>query len=856
MEKKKTENLKEIINTKDLEIVYKNLPTNSQEKVLYQLYYSNYKVLVRQLFLTSLERNAEKTVKNSNIWSIIGERGSGKTTAMSGLCNVLKEMEEPDKRNEWIERVLTEPDQKILIKGMDFSFYVLKPIDAGMLDESEDLLELILAKIYQEFSKDIEKENLHVGEEHERQEILEKFEELLYAYRALGKGKVDTDYSAQVMLNLWKSSQEISEQIEQLFERLVLLRKHTYKRESVEYLVVPIDDLDLNLKQGHKMLEQIQKYLHSNKIIVLLTMDYEQIQRVYTEAFHKALSVTDEEDRKQQKHLYSYRLTNDSMIKVFPLNQRLFMPDVKKEAHRNNILVRLENDNCISIKKFLMNKIAGLTGIYYDILGGKLHFCEPTSIRMLVFYNEFLDSLQKVDMRCLQVGYTKTGSQDDSLKQENYEMMELYDQNHRRFNWDITKRLAQIMLVGVQQRVFRELLDFELERRAIYYVKLSYTNENEIHIKDIGTEDRNDYSYDDFLQKIYDGGRSHYDMKAFNSCILASFTSEMVREYVGYCCYKGTEKERCRQRLYKFLGKSFSNNWTGKIIPWGFHKNAPLQAIEIFIPISNYSRMMEIKRIDFFKNELDKWKEGKQLVQMLEIIDMFCIPIKESDRMIGGVTYDMNWDYSVVYDKKYKKYTENPEIKITASGKINFDVMGMVIKSLNYPAQKKRLQENIVSALDSAIGLKISKANDKKHIIETFVEENSIFKEVDRYETVFPFYNVDLAYNVLKRVWNDRKQWIQQEKYVEDEETGRVKMVQDLYRVIQEQLTREDEQYFESGRSYGEIWRNSCYVQGIDKILEMDQKDGFYAARELNTVLGILSGDAWQKMSEPEEPEA
>ena len=50
--------------------------------------------------------------------------------------------------------------------------------------------------------------------------------------------------------------------------------------ETKHYLVIPIDDLDMNIKNGYEQLEQIRKYLMIPKVIVLISANYDQLEKI------------------------------------------------------------------------------------------------------------------------------------------------------------------------------------------------------------------------------------------------------------------------------------------------------------------------------------------------------------------------------------------------------------------------------------------------------------------------------------------------------------------------------------------------------------------------------------------------
>lgn len=101
--------------------------------------------------------------------------------------------------------------------------------------------------------------------------------------------------------------------------------------------------------------------------------------------------------------------------------------------------------------------------IYYDLDGMKKHFVEPETIREFVVYTEFLDSLDDIEIKRLDI------DPEDALK--------IYDANYKLFSKDIVERMAQNLLSAEQMVAFRKLQSRDVERRAKYFVN-SYIDES------------------------------------------------------------------------------------------------------------------------------------------------------------------------------------------------------------------------------------------------------------------------------------------------------------------------------------------------------------------------------------------
>ena len=245
------------------------------------------------------------------------------------------------------------------------------------------------------------------------------------------------------------------------------------------------------------------------------------------------------------------------------------MPDFERILKNTYIVedekIEKTNGGGLPVKEYLLGKIAGHMHIYYDLCGLKKHFAETNTVRELVVYNEFLNSLKYVDLSKLKIIlYKSNHSKDDNLR-----MLKIYDKNYRRFEDDVIERMAQDILTPEQRTAFHSLISRDLERRARYFVN-SYRQYDGITFGDIDGEGKyiisetnkesryieEQYSYGQLLEHIYTWGRisqgGNFEDKPYMWCILASFTIEMTREYLHYY-YNPDDKRRNNKYNKKYF---------------------------------------------------------------------------------------------------------------------------------------------------------------------------------------------------------------------------------------------------------------------------------------------------------------
>ena len=229
---------------KELELAIDNKIISSTN-VKHGLYEENFITGMKSIFNITL--GTRKTQENANILTFIGKRGSGKTTAMKDFCEILREMGNEKNKRFWISKTMGESWEKDRLLKETFYFRVLDPIDASLVEDREELFELILAKLYKAYSKELNKVECRDGQAIRNREILKKFEELLRMYRVSKSGEGKEVATFTTLLQNIGGNGEIAEKLSLLIDNLLRLEG---EQRTYEYVVITIDDLDLYQTSG------------------------------------------------------------------------------------------------------------------------------------------------------------------------------------------------------------------------------------------------------------------------------------------------------------------------------------------------------------------------------------------------------------------------------------------------------------------------------------------------------------------------------------------------------------------------------------------------------------------------------
>lgn len=325
-----------------------------------------------------------------NIIPIIGPRGCGKTTVMQSTLKYLGDFSNPHRKQH----------SKYFDPCKGTGFIVLSPIDAGHLEDSENLFGIVLARMLAHFNnlsskKDDEFSNKPVL----YQKFTKIYNEFLNVNSDAWENKQHGKSALKVLADLDASQNLRStfKELVKLFQSCIASLDETKGINSTDsYLVIPIDDIDMNIKNTHKMLEQIQTYMMIPRVIIILTANYDNLmcncENYYTDSFKEVIHASAViEKYLGQKFIDScVELSQEYLNKLFPAGKMVHLRHDRKhdaavrfDDKRLSNLYNLENIEYEKYSNIIVAKIAQSTGIYFYGGGKNKSFIEPNSIRSM-----------------------------------------------------------------------------------------------------------------------------------------------------------------------------------------------------------------------------------------------------------------------------------------------------------------------------------------------------------------------------------------------------------------------------------------------------------------------------------------
>ena len=251
---------------------------------------------------------------NNNVIVFDGERGTGKTSCMLSMANML-----------------TDGNHREVCQGTrhvaETQFVTIPMIDPSFFDEEHNILSLFIARLYSVFQEKEERDSSNDGEENQyRNDLMKMFVRVQQNLRSMFGEKKAKD-GMEYLVNM-AASVEIKDNICHLVD---LYLKYSGYRNGV--LLLLIDDIDIDSIHAYEMCEQLRKYFMQPNIITLMSMKIEQlsgiIQRKYTEEY----ILTDERNTYRRYPRITFDERNEIaeraeryLAKLLPAHQRIYMP--------------------------------------------------------------------------------------------------------------------------------------------------------------------------------------------------------------------------------------------------------------------------------------------------------------------------------------------------------------------------------------------------------------------------------------------------------------------------------------------------------------------------------------------------
>lgn len=297
----------------------------------------------------------------NNIIAFDGERGQGKTTAM----------------------------QTFVRNITNNNYLKLEVIDPSTFESMHNVVEVVVTKMYNRISQQNEKR------EQNKElyfKILDQFQTVYESISLVRNPKkfddLEQDYEGTIeKISRAGDSARLREHMWELVNSYVKFEGSNY-----EFLIVPVDDLDVNITLAYKMAEQIRKYLVIPNIIIVMAVKVDQLKYCVELQFRKEMKeLLDANVRinvQEPSHMASKYID-----KLIPDGRKIGLPEIRLLANENEHIqieyIRdrkniLEKYNNCGIETTLLSYIYEKTGLHFVKKLGQIHPIIPNTLRELV----------------------------------------------------------------------------------------------------------------------------------------------------------------------------------------------------------------------------------------------------------------------------------------------------------------------------------------------------------------------------------------------------------------------------------------------------------------------------------------
>lgn len=376
-------------------------PLNTIENSIFKEIYKRADQLLYDMVLENADRNTMNQLEDeqaSNVISFLGARGRGKTSAMLSFLFSLNELQSEE--NNW--------SKFREYKKNPIRFLTLPYIDAAILAENEYVLDIFLAKMWDEYQKQIE-ESLNTSNDalymHLQQHVKTGFVNVRKAYKVLkrkeSKEAIETDEPIAGALHELSVSMNLRYQLKELVNDYIKLMNYgkwdnQSKYDSQCFLVLAIDDIDMSATEANRILEEIRRFFSIPQVIIFLTADMERLKKMCESYFTKCLGNAAWDTRNL------YRFINDYLGKVLPYHMRIHMPELQEnfDGYMIQKKINIKKWKKIGIdveklneKDLILSVIRKTCGITFDGDRRRRHFLQNSSLREMINYFERLFNL-------------------------------------------------------------------------------------------------------------------------------------------------------------------------------------------------------------------------------------------------------------------------------------------------------------------------------------------------------------------------------------------------------------------------------------------------------------------------------
>lgn len=461
------------LNINDLMDIYYEEPDNFEKSIHKDVYSKAFHIT--EGIINSTRANLSRDGKNQgtkirnreqicNIVFFTGDKGTGKTSTMLSYMEFLKDYHRNYNKGKL---------EQLKLKQGDFMFTGIEHIDASALNDKEDILGSVLSKMLCKWKNEEERSNYDSGivrgidYDHKRRELRLKFSEIYDCLKDLRSTKDfmerDTDMFMEAIERLslsWNVKQSFQKLVERYLDIMVYPGSEKSISKDNHYLVISIDDLDMNVNFSFMLLEQIRKYLMVPNVLVLMSANYEQLEKNchnhYLKEFQYMKNIGSNNDEYRE---YTFKLSREYLEKMIPEQRQVKLTSGKRWEYFSESELKMECkeadknleksiDKPGTICEIVSRYMKYCFGVKFDSNGRCIKYIAPQTIRETCGWISQINSLME------------NSRENDKLVEEKYR------KNTKEYWEDEFQRLCRIHLDNSWKELFTRIDDLELDEQT------------------------------------------------------------------------------------------------------------------------------------------------------------------------------------------------------------------------------------------------------------------------------------------------------------------------------------------------------------------------------------------------------
>lgn len=694
------------------------------QSIFRDLYENLYGVIAEIIEEGVKERGNKKyeDKKRGDIITVLGKRGSGKSSVLLSFTNSLA----IENRTKW----------KQIPENVQFC--VMENLDASMLDAKEDVFDILLSRMLKNVDKCIEENRYDARmSRKDNYEILQLFDEIYQKHQSIIHTDLEPGYSALSALRNAPDSLGLTDKFEELVQKyLDMMLGDSWDRER--YLIIPIDDLDMNGDKGMESLEQIYRYVSVKNVIVIIAVKYEQIVYLAEKNGYKIFPKLDRE-LEDEKVQYVNNYAKEYLAKLLPISKRVYMPDIlcNQQEIEDKWFIK-DGKTEYMIKESILYAIVKKTGMYFDICGKRMHFLMPETLRELKGYYRYLNS------------------QPEENKEQNLE----------HFINDFLNRITN------------KKLSYKQRKDILFLCELDYTGINNWLTTYFLKRDesvRRGYlfreGYGELLRYLYYLSRETQEEKQFVNAVIIFYTYLAQR-----CMLKDRDVEKYtgrKETMQNLFINSWIGSWSNNLVPrfYGVELNREDEESNPFLKLASkksWARLWGcLQTIDNGIAQIGReWK---------------CCRVKSSDDWIENhqdKIEELEWIF-FFFEEFYSERNERQEICLSmeekedgrlewrvTNQKCDFNIFAFVKNSYYFEEYFDKLYnamaEGMVEALQENLKSEQKNKIQVRMIKDKLKKRSKLYAAYKRWAEfsngiAMPFQHTDIYYHVLCRIQNQNR---------------------------------------------------------------------------------------------------